>query len=138
MAGMVVRLRTTVLTVIAVLFAQFSLGRSAHPEVIRISDEALQPVTTPAVVAQQAGLVLVSFSPLVVKGQTLGEVLVYDDPTTKRPDDYFELYDSAGSLVAVGWFDQFGIQRIAVDRGLFEDGAEPKGVFVTLSDGESI
>jgi hypothetical protein len=75
---------------------------------------------------------------LVVEGKTLGEVLAYDDPTTKRPVDYFELYDSTGDLVALGWFDQFGIQRVAVDRGLLESRDEVEGVYVFFLEGDSI
>ena|SRR5438094_9316094 len=48
---------------------------------------------------KQHSLTLVSSSPLVVEGKTLGEVLVYDDPATKRPADYFELYDKPGDLI---------------------------------------
>ena len=51
---------------------------------------------------EQRSLTLVSSSPLVVEGQTLGEVLVYDDLSTKRPADYFELHDNPGDLIAVG------------------------------------
>jgi hypothetical protein len=52
--------------------------------------------------------------------------------------DYLALYDSAGDLVALGWFDRFGIQRIAVDRGLLDEGDELEGVFVFFLDGDSI
>jgi len=38
---------------------------------------------------------------------------------------------------AVGWFDRFGIRRLAVDRGL-EDEDKLEGVFVLLSEGDSI
>jgi hypothetical protein len=68
----------------------------------------------------------------------LGAFAVYDDARTKRPADYFEVYDSNGDLLAVGWFDRFGIQRMAVDRGLIEKGDELEGVFVSLLDGDSI
>jgi hypothetical protein len=87
---------------------------------------------------EQRSLTLVSSSPLVVEGQTLGEVLVYDDPTTKRPADYFELYDNPGDLIAVGWFDRFGIERMAVDRGLVEGTYKLEGVFVVLIDGDVV
>ncbi len=87
---------------------------------------------------EQHSLTLVSSSPLVVEGQTLGEVIVYDDPTTKRPEDYFELYDNPGDLIAVGWFDRFGIERMAVDRGILDGEDELEGVFVSLSEGDSI
>jgi len=50
----------------------------------------------------------------------------------------FELYDNDGDLVAVGWFDRFGIQRMALDRGLVEGSEELQGVFVTVANGDSI
>ena len=68
----------------------------------------------------------------------MGEVLIYDDPTTKRPADYFELYDTDGDLLAVSWFDRFGIQRVAVDRGLLEEADKLEGVFVILLEGEPL
>ena len=77
---------------------------------------------------EQHALTLVSVSPLIVEGTTLGELLVYDDPTTKRPAD----------LLAVGWFDRFGIERIAVDRGILDGEDALEGVFVALLDGDSI
>jgi hypothetical protein len=49
-----------------------------------------------------------------------------------------ELYNNAGNLVAVGWFDRFGIERTAVDRGLLENRDEHKGVFVVILDGEAV
>ena len=68
----------------------------------------------------------------------MGRVTIYDDPTTQRSADYLELYNNAGHLVAVGWFDRFGIERMAVDRGLLEDRDELEGVFVVLLDGEAL
>ena len=87
---------------------------------------------------EQRSLTLVSSSPLVVEGQTLGEVLVYDDLSSKRPADYFELHDNPGDLIAVGWFDRFGIERMAVDRGILDGEGELEGVFVSLLEGDSI
>jgi len=75
---------------------------------------------------------------LLVNGLKAGVVVVYDDPSTARPADYFELYDNDGDLVAVGWFDRFGIRRMAVDRGLIEEKSDLEGVFVTLLQGDSI
>ena len=40
--------------------------------------------------------------------------------------------------MAVGWIDRFGIERIAVDRGLLKDKDELEGVFVVLLDGEAL
>src|SRR5216684_7270558 len=88
---------------------------------LEAADNASGPeVLLSATRLEHHSLTLVSSSPLVVEGQTLGKVLVYDDLSTKRPADYFELYDKPGDLIAVGWFDQFGIERMAVDRGLLE------------------
>jgi hypothetical protein len=81
---------------------------------------------------------LLSRSPLLVNGLKAGVVVVYDDPTTARPADYFELYDNDGDLVAVGWFDRYGIRRMAVDRGLVEEKSDLEGVFVTLLQGDSV
>src|SRR4249920_2667175 len=80
----------------------------------------------------------ISILPITVKGEVVGRVAIYDDPTTQRSADYLELYNNAGDLVAVGWFDRFGIERMAVDRGLLEDRDELEGVFVVLLDGEAL
>lgn len=81
---------------------------------------------------------LISLSQVVAGGQKIGLVAVYDDPATRRTEDYVELYDSDGDLLVVGWFDRFGIQRIAMDRAVLEGESELHGVFVTVVDGESI
>jgi hypothetical protein len=81
---------------------------------------------------------LISRSSVFVNDQAAGAVLAYDDPSTDRPADYFELYDSAGGLVAVGWFDRFGIRRMAVDRALLEQKSALEGDFVTLLEGDWI
>jgi hypothetical protein len=81
---------------------------------------------------------LILISPVVADGNTVGAVAVYDDPSTQRLEDYLELYDREGDLVAVGWFDRFGIQRMAVDRALVDGDEELQGVFVTVVDGDLI
>ena len=89
---------------------------------------------------EQHQMTLVSFEPWVFEGEVLGLVVAYsyDDVTTDRPTDYRELYNNEGSLVAVSWFDQFGIRRTAVDRGIVEEQDQLEGVFVIVSDGSSI
>jgi hypothetical protein len=83
---------------------------------------------------------LVSFDPWVVEGELLGAVAVYiyDDVTTKRSADYWELYSKEGNLLAVSWFDRFGIRRTAVDRGIAEQKDELEGTFVVVLDGDLI
>jgi hypothetical protein len=105
---------------------------------LEAADNASGPEVLLSTRLEQHSLTLVSSSLLVIEGQTLGEVLVYDDPTTKRPADYFELYDNPGDLLAVGWFDRFGIERMAVDRGILDGEDELEGVFVSLLEGDSV
>ena len=80
---------------------------------------------------------LVSLVPVTTIGGT-ATVAVYDDPATPRKEDYLELYDGSGELVAVGWFDEFGIQRLAVDRAVVEGRDELQGVFVMVVEGDGI
>jgi len=86
----------------------------------------------------QVSLTLISLSPLIANGQTVGAIALYDDPTTKRPADYLEMFDSGGALVVVSWFDRFGIERLVADRALVEGGQELEGVFVAVVNGEAI
>jgi hypothetical protein len=68
-------------------------------------------------------MTLISSQSWVVEGEVLGRLAayVYNDVTTERPVDYWELYDKQSNLLAVSWFDKFGIQRTAVDRGIVEE-----------------
>ena len=68
-------------------------------------------------------MTLVAIQPWVVEGQVLGTMAayVYNDVTSERPADYWEIYDNNGDLLAVSWFDRSGAQRTAVDRGILEE-----------------
>ncbi len=79
---------------------------------------------------------IVKFSPLVAGGMRLGTVVLYDDPATSRLADYLDLYDSDGGLVAVAWFDRYGIERFAMDRAFVEGKGRLEGVFVAVVDGD--
>ena len=131
------KLKAKIFVAVMSLFTPLFFVTPIHSDLIKTSDRTSQEIFSALATAKHSRT-LVSLFPLVVKGQTLGEVLIYDDPTTKRPVDYFELYDSTGDLVALGWFDQFGIQRVAVDRGLLKGGDEVEGVYVFLLEGDSI
>ena len=121
------------------LCGQLFLCAEAHAQPMRAADRvAAQRLLIAKLAPEQRSLKLASRYPLVVNGLTAGTVVAYDDPTTARPEDRFELYDNDGDLVAVGWFDRFGIRRMAVDRGLVEEKADLEGVFVTFLEGESI
>jgi hypothetical protein len=83
-------------------------------------------------------LSLVSILPVTVEGQRVGRLAVYDDSTTKRSADYLELYNTTDDLLAISWFDRFGIERLALDRGLLRETYKLEGVFVILLDGDSL
>ena len=105
--------------------------------------QAAEYSSQPRYAALAAGLpqvtfILVSISPLLANGQTVGAMAAYDDPTTQRPVDYLEVFASEGALVVVSWFDRFGIERLVVDRALVAGGQELEGVFVAVVNGEAI
>jgi hypothetical protein len=85
-------------------------------------------------------MTLVSAQPWTVEGKVVGTLAayVYNDVTTERPVDYCEFYDKEGDLVAVSWFDKFGIQRIALDRGIVEQEDKLEGTFVVVLEGDLI
>ena len=96
------------------------------PERNHVRPISILPIT---VEAEIAGLEVVKI---------VGRVVVYDDLTTQRSADYIELYNNTGNLVAVGWFDSYGIERMALDRGLLEERDELEGVLVVVLDGEAV
>ena len=71
-------------------------------------------------------------------GNEMRAVIVYDDPTTRRLVDYIAVYDTAGDLQALTWFDRFGIERMAIDQGIIENAEHPAGVFVAFLTGDSL
>ncbi|MGH7784302.1 MAG: hypothetical protein ACREO5_10735 [Candidatus Binatia bacterium] len=83
---------------------------------------------------------LVSFDPWVIEGEVKGAVAtyVYDDVTTERPADYWEIYNQTGDLLAVSWFDGHGVRKSAVDCAIVEDKDQLEGVFVVVVDGDSV
>ncbi len=107
-----------------------------HAEIMRASDHVLPLEMLIPVFGRP--LVLVSISPVVVRGETIGAVTKYHNPATRRSVDYLEICDNEGHVVAVGWFDRFGIRRVALDRALLDHGDEPAGIFVSFLEGDQI
>jgi hypothetical protein len=102
-----------------------------HIENLR-GDFVLLPLSAP----EKSQLVLASFDTLARRAEIIGALASYDDPRTKRPVDYLELYDRTGALLLISWVDRFGIRRTAVDHALLHgDASEPKGVLVLLLEG---
>jgi hypothetical protein len=62
---------------------------------------------------------------------------VYNDVTTERPADYWELFDKGGNLLAVSWFDRRGIRKTAVDRGIAEEKDKLEGILVEVVEGDA-
>ena len=97
-----------------------------------------QEIFLPTSVPGKNQLRPISILPVTVEGQIVGRLVVYDDPATQRSADYLELYTNTGDLVAVSWFDRYGVERMAVDRGLLEDKDELEGILVVVLDGEAV
>ena len=128
--------RHKVYFIILGIVAQLLFFTDIRAEELQPGDNATgkEIVTAP----EQHDMSLVSFSPWVVKGEVLGAVAeyVYDDVRTERPADYRELYDRKGNLLVISWFDRFGIERTAVDRGIVEQKDKLEGIFVVVVDGD--
>jgi hypothetical protein len=131
-------LRSKIYFIILGIVAQLLFVTDIRAEEVQPSDNATgqEVVTAP----EQHKMSLISFQPWVVEGKVLGAVAeyVYDDVTTERPADYWELYDREGNLLVISWFDKFGIKRTAVDRGILEEKDQLEGIFVVVLNGDSL
>jgi hypothetical protein len=87
---------------------------------------------------RRQGLELVSLFELVLRDRVIGGLAAYDDPTTSRRVDCLALYDTEGEILMFGWFDRFGIERVAADRGFLEGKNALEGIFVVLLNGDSV
>jgi hypothetical protein len=133
------RSKTKAFFIIINFLVQPYLVAQLHAESIRISDKgSAQEMYLSVLLPPKDRLTLVSVVPMTAGEELLGGVAAYDDAATRRPADYLELFNNVGALLAVGWFDRFGIERLAVDRALVEDGDKLEGVFVLILTGDSI
>jgi hypothetical protein len=129
--------RQTIYFVIFSLLVLLLPSRRLHAEPMRVTENlrretVLLPPSTP----DKGQLMLVSFARIISEEQILGAMAMYDDPQTKRPVDYMELYDVSGGLLFISWIDGFGIRRTAMDRGLLErGGSKLEGALVLLVEG---
>jgi hypothetical protein len=131
------RLYLVIFMILAVAGELFWLGYVAAGTV-EAAEGVSREVLLPASLPNTEGLNLLSILPVSVEGQRVGRVAVYDDAATKRSADYLELYNNSDDLVAVGWYDRFGIERLALDRGLLRETHNLEGVFVVLLEGDSL
>jgi hypothetical protein len=119
------------------LIVQLLIFGHANAQPVEVTDNA-SGWEIPDTASKNGFLVPISTVPCIVRGDIVGQFTVYDDPTTERSVDYWELYDNDGDLVAISWFDRFGIERLAIDRGLVDEGDTLEGAFVVFSDGDSV
>lgn len=109
------------------------LTNSLQADELQSNNEIISPASPP----QKDRLTLTTVFSAVIDEEVVGFLAVYDDITTERSADYVELYGSAGRLLVINWFDQFGIERVAVNRSLLEPGQkEREGVFVLILEGD--
>lgn len=120
------------------IIAQLLLFGDIRADEIRPHDNATEQEAVAA--PEHHAMTLISSQPWVVEGEVLGTLAayVYEDVSTERPIDYWELYDKEGHLLAVSWFNRFGIQRTAVDRGIVENKDKLEGIFVVVLDSDLI
>ena len=124
----------TIFAIVEFIAVLVFLGLAARAAEAAENAAEQEMVTRP----EQHDMSLVSFDPLVIKGELIGALAtyVYNDVTTERAADYWELCDKEGNLLAVKWFDRFGILRTAVDRGIVEEKDKLEGIFVVVLDGD--
>lgn len=119
------------LTAAAMFFVLFTAVGSNAAESDTIRQDAINSSQLP-----QRPSSVVKVSQLIAGGRRLGTVVWYDDSATPRPADYVEVYDSDGGLVAVAWFDRYGIERVAMDRAFIEGRERLEGTFIAVVDGD--
>jgi hypothetical protein len=132
------KIRLAIIVFLGALGELLSADIAIVPTAQAAESAAALNIPLPSIRLWEHSLNLVTMSPVLADGSRVGTLAVYDDPSTRRAEDYLELYASDGDLVAVAWFDRFGIQRAAVDRALVEGGKELRGDFVVVVDGESL
>jgi len=132
-------MRSQAILVFINLLVQLCPIAALHPEPIGIGAKSSgQEFILSGSLLPKDRLNLVAVVPITAEGETLGGIAAYDDVATGRPADYLVLYNSAGALLAVSWFDRFGIERLAVDRALVEEADNLAGVLVLLITGDFI
>jgi hypothetical protein len=97
----------TIFAILEFVAVLFFLGLVAA----RAAEASDNPTRQEIAAPEQHAMSLVSFDPWVVEGEVFGTMAayVYTDVTTRRPADHWELYDRNGDLLAVSWFDRFGV-----------------------------
>lgn len=113
------------------------VGNAFGEELRTVNNLRNETVIVPFSAPNRNELRLLNYVTFAEDTRISGWVAFYDDPKTKRPVDYLELYDTAGNLLVIGWLDRFGIARTAVDRGLVgQDAAEVQRILLLIPEGD--
>ena len=99
---------------------------------------AENPFGSTTVVPEKQNMKLIGFVAPKISSEIAGSMAVYDDAGTKRIGDYAEIYNIKGALIAIIWFDQFGILRTAIDRGVVLHEKDVEGVLVLVMNGDPV
>jgi hypothetical protein len=132
------KFKTKALFILIILMTQLYPIVHSHGESLPITTSSTQENYRAVSLPEKDRLTQVSLVEVTVGTEILGAIAAYDDAATARPADYLELYNNAGALLAVSWFDQFGIERLAVDRALAQDTSKLEGVLVLVTTEHSI
>jgi len=89
---------------------------------------AESPFGTPTNLPEKQNMKLIGLLKPKAHAGIAGSMAVYDDIATKRIGDYAEIYNLKGALIAIIWFDEFGILRTAIDRGVVLHKKDVEGV----------
>jgi hypothetical protein len=136
---MITRSRVTAVILAIFFMAQFYPAATARSEPLEFHNKSSAFAELAAIsLPRKDGLNVLSVFRVRVGGEIVGHLVAYDNAATARQTDYLELYDNRGSLLAVSWFDRFGIERVAVDPALAEEGQQLEGGLVLLVTGETI
>ena len=125
-----------ILTSVIVLTVPWTFGFTKAESAPTMENVSGNSAAHPAL-PQYQSLTPIAVVTVTVQGATLGQMVIYDDAKTERRGDFAAIHSRSGHLVGLTWFDRFGIQRTAVDRGLLE-ADEPQGVFVVVLEGDAL
>jgi hypothetical protein len=130
--------KAAVLVAVTMFVQLFSFAPSQAGPISISAPAAVQEFHQSVSLPPKDRLVFADRVEIIDHGQLLGEFVAYDDATTARPADYVELYNNRGELLAVSWFDRFGIERLALDEALVQSADHLAGTFVLIIGGDSI
>lgn len=105
-------------------------------ESLQVMENSGNDVPVPPSLLERQQMILLGFLMPRVTAGSAGAMAIYDDPKIKRIGDYAEVYNSTGNLIAIVWFDKFGIMRSAIDRGIVLYEHTVEGVMVLVLEGE--